>query len=127
MLGKGNQPKRAGIFDYDPVADKRVAPTREIMFASTDESNAQMLTPREVIAQAERLIALGREMKMIVGTWTEDRPYRSVMSQIQSLIADNNVDTRRDRRKAKFAIIDAKNAAKPKFGREHVKAVDSAA
>ena len=127
MLGKGNEAKRAGIFDYDPVADKLAAPLREIMFAATDEGKAQFLTPREITEQADRLIALGREIKMIVGVWTEERPYRSVMSQIQAVIADNNLDTRRLRRKAKQAIIDAKNAAKPRFGREHVKAVDSAA
>ena len=127
MLGKGNRAKEPELFDYDPMAAALVAPTREVMFAFTDEGKATMMTPREIVEQCDRLAAMAREIKMIAGTWTPDRPYRGVMGQIQAVIADNNWETRRLRRRAKQAHIDAKRLAMPRFGQERMKPVDDAA
>lgn len=127
MLGKGNRAKEPELFDYDPMSESQVAPTREVMFAFTDEAKATMLTPREIAEQCDRLASMAREIKTIAGTWSPDRPYRSVLAQVQAVIADNNWETRRLRRRAKQAHIDAKRLATPRFGQERMKPVDDAA
>lgn len=136
MGGKSNVVKERGLFDVGGMGDRLVAPQREIMFAFMDEQKVSMLTPREITEQCDRVIAAMREIKTIVGIWEPPKEaaavektmsYMRTLGRCQNELSDTNWETRRLRRRATQAALDAKRDAMPRFGQERKRAVDDAA
>lgn len=125
--------KDQGLYDvgYRHEGDNPIAPTREIMWAFMGDTKAVYLTKRDLLEQADRLAALARELKTLIGMWSPDdntdgrAGLQRMLNRLQAEIAAANWETRRQRRRVAQAAIDAKRESMPKFGAE--RAVDDAA
>lgn len=128
MGGKSHAIKNPGLYDvgYRHEKENPIAPTREIMWAFMGDTKLVYLSKRDLLEQADRLAALAREIKTLVGMWSPEDDadprmgLQRMLNRVQAEIAAANWETRRQRRRVAQAAIDAKRESMPKFGVERV-------